>query len=110
MAFGCPPIPTLPPASDLRKFSSSPPDFLSPLRRYHAEKKAQNFVMDAWEISSVKQKFQLCRKALKLFPFSVDAFNCMANLYSREFPDEGDAALEKAEQTYEVAVTATNLL
>lgn len=94
----------------MARFRSHPPDFISPIVRYEADEQAQNVVYDAWEVDSVEQKFKLCRKALKVFPFSVDALNCMGNLYSSSFPDEGDAALEKAEKTYELAVEAANLL
>ena len=110
MTSTSPPVPSLPPASALRRYSSIPPDFLSPIRHYHADEKAQNLVFDAWEASSINQKFKLCRKALDIFPFSVDAFNCMGDLYRNNFQDEGDAALEKAEQAYKIAIDAANLL
>mmetsp|Transcript_17529 Transcript_17529/g.20151 ORF Transcript_17529/g.20151 Transcript_17529/m.20151 type:complete len:142 (+) Transcript_17529:177-602(+) len=105
-----PPIPSLPFASELRKYTSSPADFISPITYYTANEKAQNLVYYAWEATTVKQKFQLCQKALKIFPFSVDAFNCMANLFSELFPNEGDVALEKAEQTYKLAMKASYIL
>ena len=84
MAFTSPPIPTLPPASDLREFSSSPPDFLGSIRRYHADEKAQSFVMYVLGdyLHSKSSNCVVKGTHCKLFPFSVDAFNCMANLYA----------------------------
>ena len=110
MASTSPLVPSLPPASALSGYGSRPPDFLSPICQYHADEKAQTLVFDAWEASSVNQKFKLCRKALDIFPFSVDAFNTMGDLYNTNFPDEGDVALEKAEQAYKTAIDAANLL
>jgi tetratricopeptide (TPR) repeat protein len=102
-----PPLPKLPPASELRKYSSSPPDFISPIVRYHADEEAQNFVYDAWDAESVPQKFALLSQALRIFPFSVDALNAWANLYRVAFdPPE----FVKAETTYQMALTSARLL
>ncbi|GAX26620.1 hypothetical protein FisN_21Lh090 [Fistulifera solaris] len=102
-----PPLPTLPPASELRKYSSSPPDFLSPIARYHADEEAQNFVYDSWEAESVQQKFALLSKALRIFPFSVDALNAWANLY---YVVCDPPELVKAETTYQMALSSARLL
>ena len=78
-----PPVPSLPSASELRKYSSSPPDFMSPIRRYHKGEKAQDLVYDAWEANTREEKFAILRRALQIFPFSVDALACWADLYVR---------------------------
>jgi tetratricopeptide (TPR) repeat protein len=102
-----PPVPRLPPASELRSYSSSPPDFFSPITRYHADENSQQFVYDAWEATSVPQKCSLLREALSIFPFSVDALNAWADIYANKIhPPE----LEKAEKTYELALAAARLL
>eukprot|EP00980_Cylindrotheca_fusiformis_P021399 scaffold8259_cov143-Cylindrotheca_fusiformis.AAC.17 len=102
-----PPIPRLPPASQLRKYDSSPPDFLSPIQQYAADNRSQEYVYDAWEAATVRQKFSLLRKALRIFPFSVDALNAWASIYAHKLhPPE----LEKAEKTYELALASSRLL
>lgn len=102
-----PPIPILPPASELVRYNSFPPDFLSPLVRYEADEEAQHFVYDAWETDSVPQRISLLREALRIFPFSVDALNAWANVYLKLCdPPE----LLKAEATYQMALTAARLL
>mmetsp|Transcript_14002 Transcript_14002/g.32663 ORF Transcript_14002/g.32663 Transcript_14002/m.32663 type:complete len:462 (+) Transcript_14002:231-1616(+) len=103
-------VPTLPPASTLRMYDSSPPDYLSPIRTYSANKQAQNHVWNSWGVESVAEKFKLCQKALAVFPFSVDAYNCMGNLYREAIPHQGQVAQDNAEQAYTYAVEAANLL
>lgn len=100
------PVPTLPPASELRRYSSSPPDFFSPVKRYQDDESSQEYVYDSWDTPSVPEKISLLRQALNVFPFSVDALNGWAQIY--ELLDPPD--LKKAEQTYEIALASSRLL
>ncbi len=90
-----PPIPTLPPASELRRYS-----------RDDAEK-AQELVDDCWQTDSVTEKISLLREALSICPFSFEALNAWAHIYIGyvQPPD-----LEKAEKTYELALEAAHVL
>jgi tetratricopeptide (TPR) repeat protein len=100
-----PPVPRPPAASELSRYCSSPPDMFSAHRRFHDDQDAQNFVYDAWEAQGVQEKFRLCGKALERFPFSVDAYSCLGDLYQRLWND-----LDKAQTVYEHAVTCARLL
>lgn len=100
-----PPVPHLPNETNLSSYESLPPDFISPIRRFPANESAQEFVYDAWECDSPDVKFQLCLKALEKFPFSVDAFNCMADIYKRSWRDD-----QKALVAYERALDCARML
>ncbi|OEU13123.1 hypothetical protein FRACYDRAFT_242548 [Fragilariopsis cylindrus CCMP1102] len=103
-----PPVPILPRASELRTYTTSPPDICSPILRYDAnEEEAIYRVYDAYDVESVSDKFSALHEALAIFPFSVEALNYWASLYVSEIspPD-----LHKAEKTYEMALTASRLM
>jgi hypothetical protein len=70
-----PPVPQPPAASELSRYSSSPPDMFSVRVTFQGGEKAQDLVYDAWEADGVQAKFRLCERALEHFPFSVDAYN-----------------------------------
>jgi tetratricopeptide (TPR) repeat protein len=78
---------------------------ISARRRFHDDEKAQTLIYDAWEAEGVQAKFRLCERALERFPFSVDAYNCIADLYQRFWKD-----LDKAQVAYEHALTCALLL
>ena len=83
------PIPTLPPASKLSRYRSFVAPVFVPIRRYHADNEAQDLVYDSWETDCVSQKLSLLKRALRIFPFSVDALNFWADLYFMScFPPE----------------------
>jgi hypothetical protein len=99
-----PPVPQ-PPAAFSGRYSSSPPDMFSPRVRYDKDEEAQHLIYDAWEAEGVQAKFRLCERALEIFPFSVDAYNCIADLYQRFWKD-----LDKAQGAYEHALKCTLLV
>ena len=99
------PLAAPPPASELRRYSSRPPDVFSSLRSFPDNEIAQNLIFDAWEATNTRDKFRLCERALNKFPFSVDAYNCIADLYRREYND-----LDKAQAAYEHALTCARIL
>mmetsp|Transcript_24742 Transcript_24742/g.46190 ORF Transcript_24742/g.46190 Transcript_24742/m.46190 type:complete len:453 (-) Transcript_24742:683-2041(-) len=104
------PIPVLPDASELRRYSSSPPDMFSPVVRYHANERAQYLVYDAWEAPTASGKFAILHQALDIFPFSVDALAAWADVYARFAEGDKQENLIKAEQTYQLALQASRLL
>jgi tetratricopeptide (TPR) repeat protein len=74
-------------------------------RSYPDGEIAQNLIFDACEATDTEEKFHLCECALNTFPFSVDAYNCIAGLYRREYKD-----LDKAQAAFEHAVTCARIL
>jgi tetratricopeptide (TPR) repeat protein len=100
-----PPVPQPPGAFELSRYRSSPPDMFSARRRFHDDAAAQTLIYDAWEAQGVQEKFRLCERALARFPFSVDAYNCIGDLYRRFWKD-----LDKAQIAYEHALTCALLL
>lgn len=79
------PLPSAPPpASQLQRYSFDPPDFVCMHRCYHADEAAQNLVFDAWEAGAASHKYSLCVEALRRFPWSVDAYNALGDLFRRE--------------------------
>jgi tetratricopeptide (TPR) repeat protein len=73
--------------------------------RFDEDEKAKMLIFDAWEAEGVQAKFRLCERALERFPFSVDAYNCIADLYQRFWKD-----IDKAQVAYEHALTCALLL
>lgn len=104
-ASSSPPLVAPPPAFELRRYRSEPPDFLTPLRRYPDDEVAQNLVFDAWEATAIQDKLRLCERALSTFPFSVDAYNCIGDLYRRKYKD-----LDKARAAYEHSLTCARII
>ena len=100
-----PPVPSPPPAQALRKYPVQPPDIFNPNIRYPAEDAAQHHVYDAWEVEDPTEKFQKCLQALQIFPFSVDAYNCMADTYHVVWKD-----MDKAQVAYDYALKCARLL
>ena len=98
-------VPQPPAASELSRYRSSPPDMINARRRFHDDEKAQTLIYDAWEAEGAQAKFRLCERALERFPFSVDAYNCIADLYQRFWKD-----LDKAQVAYDNALTCALLL
>lgn len=94
-----------PPASVLNRYRSIPPDFMDPLRRYPDDEAAQELVWDAWDVQDLDEKFQLFQQALHRFPFSIDAYNGIADLYNQLWNDR-----EKAIQCYRHALTCARIL
>jgi tetratricopeptide (TPR) repeat protein len=100
-----PSVPRPPAASELSRYPSSPPDMFSAHRRFEDDEGAQNLVYDAWEAEGVQEKFRLCERALELFPFSIDAYNCLGDVCKRLWND-----IDKAQISYEHALTCARLL
>lgn len=96
--------PSPPPASALSRYPSEPPDRFSPIRRYPANGPAQQLLYEAWDSRDEATKYRLCFRALEIFPFSVDAYNTLANLY------ETSGDLDQALVAYEHAHSCANLL
>jgi len=86
-----PVVPAPPDASVLRRFLKHPPDFMSPIDRYPDNDAVQQLVWDASEVQDVASKFQLCLRALRKFPFCVDAYNTFGHMYRRNFKDPNKA-------------------
>ena len=77
----------------------------SAIRSYSKGEEAQKFVYDAWEATDPADKFALCQQALSTFPFLVDAYNCLGQIYQRSWHD-----IAKAEQAYRYAMECGHLL
>jgi hypothetical protein len=61
---------------------------------------------DAWDASSDEETMALCYQALAIFPFSVDAYNCIGNLYQSSGQID---AIYKSQKAYEYALVCTRL-
>lgn len=98
-------VPPPPAPSELKRFRSRPPDMFTSNRTYEDDEVAQELVFDAWDCRSPEQRFRLCQQALKAFPFSVDAYNCIGDIFLHLWKD-----LDKAEQAYFYSLECGRLL
>jgi tetratricopeptide (TPR) repeat protein len=100
-----PVVPPPPAPSELKRFRSRPPDMFNSNRTYEDNEAAQELVFDAWDCRSPEKRFHLCQQALKAFPFSVDAYNCVGDIFLHLWKD-----LVKAEQAYTYSLECGRLL
>eukprot|EP00526_Cylindrotheca_closterium_P012703 CAMPEP_0113624608 /NCGR_PEP_ID=MMETSP0017_2-20120614/12693_1 /TAXON_ID=2856 /ORGANISM="Cylindrotheca closterium" /LENGTH=444 /DNA_ID=CAMNT_0000534659 /DNA_START=14 /DNA_END=1348 /DNA_ORIENTATION=- /assembly_acc=CAM_ASM_000147 len=102
-----PPLPSIPPASQLSRYPSSPPDFMSPITRYEADERARDIVYEIYEETPIDERVYLLTRALQLFPFSVDAFLNWGYIYLHMVTPRKS---QEAKEAYQKAVTCAKLL
>jgi hypothetical protein len=88
------PVPTLPPASYLANYR------MSDMRR------SNDFLIRLCESDDFDEKVTCLKLALAVFPFSVQALCAWAEAYRNDF---APPQLDKAEQTYKLAITSARI-
>ena len=78
---------------------------MSSVPEYPANDTAQQLLFNSWGTNDPMERFLLAERALQVFPFSVDAWNCIADVYNRMWKD-----LAKAEKAYENALACADML